>query len=93
MDNFKTSTILHETKPEELIKALRTAFKEELEDFKKNIPERPAEYLSKRETAKMLGITLSTLDRWTMQGLIKRHSIGNRIYYLRSNVEAAITEL
>jgi hypothetical protein len=46
---------------------------------------------SREKTAKeILDVDLSTLHRWTQQGKIKAHAIGNRIYYKDSSIEEAL---
>lgn len=66
----------------------------DLQDLKKNLqPKEPQKLLSKKETAGLFNITLSTLDRWSDQGILQRYSIGNRIYYKRTEAEAAMKKL
>jgi|GEM_PF-810463 hypothetical protein len=42
--------------------------------------------LTRQETANLLHITLSKLDRWQRQGVIKSHIVANRVYYNRNEV-------
>lgn len=65
-----------------------------LQEMRQNLqPKEPEELLTKKEAAALFKITLSTLDRWTDQGILKRYSIGNRIYYKRSEAEAAMKNI
>jgi len=50
-------------------------------------------YLTRKETAELLGISLVTLHNWTKKGLIKGHRINTRIRYKSSEVENAFVEL
>lgn len=64
------------------------------EDLKKsNQPITPNEYMSRKEVCKMLGINLSTLWVWTNKGKLKSYGIGNRVYYKRAEVDAAVIGL
>lgn len=49
--------------------------------------------LTRQETAKLLKISLPTLDNWTNAGLIKAKRIGTRIRYIYTDVEAAIKDM
>ena len=52
-----------------------------------------AKLLSRNEVAKLLKIDLSTVHNWTKKGKLLAHGLGNRVYYKRSEVEAAIKPL
>jgi excisionase family DNA binding protein len=79
-----------------------TDFKEEilkeitsrLEDYFKNFkPHQPNDYLSRKEVAEMLDVDLSTIHNWCKKGKLKPLGLGNRVYFLRSEVEASLTPL
>jgi len=64
------------------------------EDLKKSYqPLKPTEYLSRKEVCSLIGINLSTLWSYTKQKKLISYGIGNRVYYKRTEVEAAIIEL
>lgn len=46
--------------------------------------------LTREETVKYLDISFSTLNRWTNEGKIKSHGIGDRVYYKMSEIEKAL---
>lgn len=50
------------------------------------------EYLTRKEVCEMLKIDKSTLWRWTKEGLIAAYGAGNRVYYKRSEIEAALEQ-
>ncbi len=52
--------------------------------------ESPRKYLSRAETSEQLGITLPTLAKYTKQGIIKSHRIGNRVLYKIEDIENAV---
>jgi excisionase family DNA binding protein len=49
--------------------------------------------LTRAETAKALGITLSTLHDWTKNGIIQGTRIGTRVRYRQSDVENALQDI
>lgn len=65
-----------------------------LEDLKKSYqPIKPTEYMSRKEVCALLGINLSTLWSYTKQKKLVSYGLGNRVFYKRTEVEAAIIEL
>lgn len=42
-------------------------------------------FLTRQETAKLLHISLTTLDTYTRLDLIKRYKVGNRVLYKKSD--------
>jgi len=62
--------------------------------LQENKPETPVnnlpKYYSRKEVAKMLGLSLPTLDSYTSQGLIKSGRIGNRILYSEEDIQNAL---
>jgi len=50
-------------------------------------------YLSRQEVSDMLGINLTTLWTWTKKGHLVAYSIQGRVWYKRSEIEAAMIKL
>ena len=46
--------------------------------------------LTRQETADYLGISLSTLYRWTQQGIIKAYGISDKTYYKMNDIHNAM---
>jgi hypothetical protein len=66
----------------------------QLAEIKKSFePKKPTEYLSRIEVKDLLKCDLSTVHNWTKKGKLVKHCIGNRAYYKRSEVEAAIKKI
>ena len=83
-----------QTTPEQLQEAILQGVKKQLEELKTNFqPKEPEEYLSRAEVAKLLKVDISTIHNWGKAGKLKRHGLGNRVYFKRSEVEQAIIEL
>jgi len=48
------------------------------------------DYLSRKEVASLLKITLPTLHTWTQQGLLKAYKMGTRVLYKPNEVKDAL---
>ena len=81
--------------PQDLKQLIKEVIQEELASYEESLSNTEVDRLNSREkTAKdILDVDLSTLHRWTQQGKIKAHAIGNRIYYKDSSIEEALVEI
>ncbi len=87
---METSTILNSISAEQintLFQGLTNQIKELKENFE---PVKPTEYLTRNEVAEMLKVDLSTLWLWQKKGKLIPVGLGNRVYYRRSDIEAAL---
>ena len=50
----------------------------------------PPEYLTRKKTAELLGVSLATLNTWTKEGKVKGYRIGARVRYKRAELETAL---
>lgn len=83
-----------QTTPRELENAILEGIQKQLETLKSYFqPKEPTEYLSRQETADFLKIDLSTLHNYTKKGKLKAWGLGNRVFYKRHEIEAAIIPL
>ena len=63
----------------------------QLAELKQNFePKTPTEYLTRTQVSEMLKCDLSSVHNWTVKGLLIPYGISNRVYYKRSEVEAAL---
>jgi len=81
--------------PEQFEERVRNAVKSQFEFLKKEFKtEQPKEeYLTRKEVSDMFKIELSTLHNWCKKGKLKPYGIGNRVYFLRSDIEKALKPL
>lgn len=81
--------------PQDLKQLIKEVVQQELSSLTDSLINTEVDRLNSREkTAKdILDVDLSTLHRWTQQGKIKAHAIGNRIYYKDSSIEEALVEI
>ena len=56
-------------------------------------PKSDLKFLSRKETAKLICISLPTLHEWTKTGIIDAHRIGNRVLYKLEEVNQALTQI
>lgn len=81
--------------PEQFEEAIKKAVKSQLDSLRKElVPDQPKEiYHTRREVADMFQIELSTLHNWVKRGKLNPVGIGNRVYFLRSDIEKALKPL
>ena len=91
MDN---QTLVHNVTIDELENRLFNRLAEKLDELKTAYQQPPADkYLSRKETAKMLGVSLPTLDEIAKNGKIKFSRIGRIVRFLHSDVLACMNQL
>lgn len=54
---------------------------------------KPNDYLTRAEVAKMFHVDISTIANWQRKGILNPLGIGNRVLFLRSEVEASVKPL
>ncbi|WP_034042202.1 helix-turn-helix domain-containing protein [Wocania ichthyoenteri] len=80
--------------PDELTEVIVKGVKSQLDELKKEFqPKQATEYLTRNEVANMLSIDLSTVHNWCKSKKLKPLGIGNRVYFRRTDIEAALVEL
>lgn len=86
-----TSTIIEHVTSDELLAAFRGIVKEEISglQLERSIPK----YLTRKEVADLLKITLPTLLDYTRSGKIRGHRIGTRVLYSEDEVARAVKEI
>ena len=67
--------------------------RDELQQFRPAHPKTDTKYLTRRETARRLRISLVTLTDWVNHGKIRAHKIGGRVLFRDSDVEAALNRI
>lgn len=68
---------------------IRSQQRNEEEQPRKQIDE-PDEYITRKEAAKLLKISLPTLSEWSKSGIVKSYRIATRVRYKRKDVELAL---
>lgn len=77
---------------DELISMMREAFKEELNEYRKQQAKESDnnKLLSRKEVAELLRISLPTLNNYRNSGILKCHRIGNRVLFNKGEVMEAL---
>jgi excisionase family DNA binding protein len=75
---------------EDLKAAISEVVKAEVERLNLHKPEPSAEYISRKESARILGITLPTLNDWSKRGIIPSYRIESRVRYKKAEVEDSL---
>jgi excisionase family DNA binding protein len=55
--------------------------------------EKQSDYITRAEVARLLKISLPTLNEWTKLGWLQSYKIGNRVLYKREEVESSLHEV
>lgn len=80
--------------PEQLQDAIIKGISSKLEDLKEHLePKKPSEYLTTSDVCKLLSISKTSLWSYTKQKKLKSYSLKNKLYYKRTEVEAALIEM
>jgi excisionase family DNA binding protein len=48
------------------------------------------EYLTRKELAKKLSISLPTLHDWVKKNILRAYRIGNRVYFKKSEIDSSL---
>lgn len=81
---------------EELVTEIKKIINELFDEFKgeltkSKVPD-PEDYLTPKEVEKLLGISHTTRIAWSKKGILKRHYLNSKPYYLRSEIDASMIE-
>ena len=80
-----------QTNLDELVEAITTPLLDRIGLLEENYSKHDNDpVFTRKETAALLKVDLSTLNRWTTQNKIKAHAIGARVYYKLSSIEDAL---
>jgi len=89
-------TEIHGISPEELKESILTDVKKELVNLveKLNLFNKPQEeFLTRKEAAKLLKISLVTITDWNKKGILNPYRLGNLIRYKKSELEEAMVQI
>ncbi len=85
------SIILQGIDTDELKRIFKEVLEEKLgQESKSKESGRGLAYLNRFEVAKLLNISLPTLNNWSKSGIIQAYRIGNRVLYKPDEIDQAI---
>ena len=73
-----------------ILKDVRTELKEIVLNFQ---PKKQSEYLTRKEVAKILKVSLVTLTDWNKKGVLKPYRLGNLIRYKSAELDQALISI
>lgn len=78
---------VNNTTPEQLTETILTEVKKEFEILKQfYTPKEPEDFLTRKETAALLKISLVSLHSWVNQKILKSYKMGNKTFFSRKEV-------
>lgn len=89
---MKNVTQVHNTTTEQLTETFTRILDDRIADLKRNFtPREPDEYLTAKELENDLKISSVTRWEWGKKDILKPRKIGNRVYYLRSEIKELLS--
>jgi excisionase family DNA binding protein len=92
MKNTTNSVLIQSVSLEELASFISNTIETKLETVK-HPTKKPLEYLTRKETAELLRISLPTLNELTKKGTLQGYRISSRVLYKRDEIEDSLTEI
>lgn len=77
----------------ELAAALIEQLLPHLKEFKPPAPPTAEKYLTRKETARQLNVSLPTLNQYTKRNLITGYRFGVRVMYKTTDIEASLKNM
>lgn len=91
MEQNNNITQVHGITPAQLKESILLDVRTELKEIVLNFqPKRQPEYLTRKEVAKILKVSLVTLSDWNKKGVIKPYRLGNLIRYKTTEIEESL---
>jgi excisionase family DNA binding protein len=94
MEQNSNITQVHGVTPQELKESILSDVRTELKEIVLNFqPKKQSEYLTRKEVAKILKVSLVTLTDWNKKGVLKPYRLGNLIRYKRVELDQALISI
>ena len=68
-------------------KMINRAVDARMQAFYEQIQEKPDPLVKRHEAAKMLGVSLPTIDKYGLYGILHPKHVGGRVYFAQSELE------
>ena len=87
-------TQVHGITPQQLKESILSDVRTELKEIVLNFqPQLQPEYLTRKEVAQILKVSLVTLTDWNKKGVLKPYRLGNLIRYKRVELDQALISI
>lgn len=84
---------VHNVNIEEFKSEILNGLEKTLENFKESLkPKRPNKYITRKELAALLQVSLVTTYEWEKKGILHPMRIGNRVRFELSEIEKILSE-
>jgi excisionase family DNA binding protein len=85
--------LLNELDVNELLEKIGQLIDSRILQVQKSSLKNPPKFISRKEVAELLKISLPTLNEWTKLGWLLSYKMGNRVLYKQEEVERAICKV
>lgn len=85
--NIANSVLIQGCTLQDIEQMINRAVAKRMEDFYKSIQPKPDPLIKRIDAAKMLGVSLPTLDNYGKFGILHPQHCGGRVYYALSDIE------
>ena len=82
--------VMHTITAQEFRAIIGTEIREALKELPKNSQAESETLLTRNEAARKLKVSLVTLNDWTKRGMVQSYTIGGRVLYKDSELEASL---
>ena len=85
--NIANSVLIQGATLADLERMIDRAVAKRMEDFYKSIQPKPDPLIKRVDAARLLGVSLPTLDNYGKYGILHPRHVGGRIYYVQSEID------
>ena len=86
VDNNQTATLINFMSPRDVEALVQRVIRQEMQKFYEGIQPKADPLVKRADAAKMLGVSLPTLDNYAKHGLLHAKHVGGRVYFLESEI-------
>lgn len=81
METTSNSVLIQNATLSEIERMIDRAVARRIEDFYESVRSKPSPLVRRKEAARMLGVSLPTLDAYGKHGLLHPRHVGGRVFY------------
>jgi predicted DNA-binding transcriptional regulator AlpA len=85
--NIANSVLIQGATLADIERMIDRAIAKRMEDFYKSIQPKPDPLVKRVDAARLLGVSLPTLDNYAKYGILHPRHVGGRIYYVQSEID------
>lgn len=81
MEEIKNSVLIQETTLTDIERMINRAVDARMSEFYERINQKPRVMVKRKDAARMLGVSLPTLDAYAKIGMLHAKHVGGRVFY------------